>query len=171
MPPSVGPRESLALVLLYQAGAHLEALARALGRDGRTVRKVLRQAGVRLRTDPPLPPDWRRDLPRETVAALDAYRTAVAQWHRTAWQQIDQQAPNAHSPPDDGRPGGTGPGSPGAPAHRAHGPVPPGRRRADPPVGPAPPGRFLLGRARRGAAPRPALGPAHAEPGHGPAGP
>jgi hypothetical protein len=92
MPPSVGPRESLALVLLYQAGAHLEALARALGRDGRTVRKVLRQAGVPLRTDPPLPPDWRVGLPRETVAALDAYRTAVAQWHRTAWQQIDQQA-------------------------------------------------------------------------------
>jgi hypothetical protein len=92
MPPSVGPRESLALVLLYQAGAHLEALARALGRDARTVRKVLRQAGVRLRTDPPLPPDWRMDLPRETVAALDAYRTAVAQWHRTAWQQVDQQA-------------------------------------------------------------------------------
>ena len=59
MPPSVGPRESLALVLLYQAGAHLEALVRALGRDGRTVRKVLRQAGVQLRTDPPLPPDWR----------------------------------------------------------------------------------------------------------------
>ena len=57
MPPSVGPRESLALVLLYQAGAHLEALVRALGRDGRTVRKVLRQAGVQLRTDPPLPPD------------------------------------------------------------------------------------------------------------------
>ena len=92
MPPSVGPRESLALVLLYQAGAHLETLVRALGRDGRTVRKVLRQAGVRLRTDPPLPPDWRVGLPRETVAALDAYRTAVAQWHRTAWQQIDQQA-------------------------------------------------------------------------------
>ena len=92
MPPSVGPRESLALVLLYQAGAHLEALARALGRDGRTVRKVLRQAGVQLRTDPPLPPDWRVGLPRETVAALDAYGTAVAQWHRTAWQQIHQQA-------------------------------------------------------------------------------
>jgi hypothetical protein len=92
MPPSVGLRESLALVLLYQAGAHLEALARALGRDGRTVRKVLRQAGVRLRPDPPLPPDWRVGLPRETVAALDAYGTAVAQWHRTAWQQISQQA-------------------------------------------------------------------------------
>ena len=92
MPPSVGPRESLALVLLYQAGAHLEALARALGRDGRTVRKILRQAGVRLRADPPLPPDWRAGLPRETVAALDAYRTAVVQWHRTAWQQIHQQA-------------------------------------------------------------------------------
>ena len=44
------------------------------------------------RTDPPLPPDWRVGLPRETVAALDAYGTAVAQWHRTAWQQIDQQA-------------------------------------------------------------------------------
>jgi len=92
MPPSVGPRESLALVLLYQAGAHLEALARALGRDGRTVRKVLHQAGVRLRKDPPLPLDWRVGLPRETVAALDAYGTAVAQWHRTAWQQIHQQA-------------------------------------------------------------------------------
>ena len=92
MPPSVGPRESLALVLLYQAGAHLEALARALGRDARTVRKVLRQAGVPLRSDPPLPPDWRVGLPRETVAALDAYGTAVTQWHRTAWHQIQQQA-------------------------------------------------------------------------------
>jgi hypothetical protein len=79
MPPGVGPRESLALVLLYQTGAHLEALARALGRDVRTVRKVLRQAGVQLRTDPPLPPDWRAGLPRDTVAALEAYRTAVAQ--------------------------------------------------------------------------------------------
>ena len=92
MPPGLGPRESLALVLLYQAGAHLEALTQALGRDVRTVRKVLRQAGIRLRTDPPLPADWRVGLARETIAALDAYRTAVAQWHRTAWQQIHQQA-------------------------------------------------------------------------------
>jgi hypothetical protein len=92
MPPSLGPRESLALVLLYQAGAHLEALTQALGRDVRTVRKALRQAGVPLRTDPPLPTDWRVGLSRETIAALDAYRTAVAQWHRTAWQQIHQQA-------------------------------------------------------------------------------
>jgi len=92
MPPGVTSRESLALVLLYQAGAHLEALARAVGRDVRTVRKVLRQAGVGLRTDPPLPRDWRAGLPRETVAALDAYCTAVAQWHRTAWQQIHQRA-------------------------------------------------------------------------------
>jgi len=92
MPSGLGPRESLALVLLYQAGAHLDALTQALGRDVRTVRKVLRQAGVRLRLDPPLPADWRVGLPRETVLALDAYRTAVAQWHRTAWQQIHQQA-------------------------------------------------------------------------------
>ena len=49
-------------------------------------------AGLALRSDPPLPPDWRAGLLRETVAALDAYRTAVAQWHRTAWQQIQQQA-------------------------------------------------------------------------------
>ena len=54
--------------------------------------KSLRQAGVPLRTDPPLPADWRVGLARETIAALDAYRTAVAQWHRTAWQQIHQQA-------------------------------------------------------------------------------
>src|SRR3989442_5663151 len=92
MPPSVGPRESLALVLLYQAGAHLEALARALGRDGRTVRKVLRQAGVPLRADPPLPPDWRGGLPPGTITALDADGTAVAQWHPTALQQIQQHA-------------------------------------------------------------------------------
>lgn len=92
MPPGVGPRESLALVLLYQAGAHLEALARAIGRDARTVRKALRQAGLPLRSDPPLPPDWRTGLPRETVMALDTYRTAVAQWHRAAWQQIHRQA-------------------------------------------------------------------------------
>jgi hypothetical protein len=92
MPPGVGPRESLALVLLYQAGAHLEALARALGHDARTVRKVLRQAGIPLRADAPLPADWRAGLSREPVAALDGYRTAVAQWHRTAWQQIHQQA-------------------------------------------------------------------------------
>jgi hypothetical protein len=90
MPPGVTPREGLALVLLYQAGAHLEALAGAVGRDVRTVRKVLRQAGVPLRADPPLPADWRVGLPRETVAALDAYRSAVAQWHRAAWQQIQQ---------------------------------------------------------------------------------
>jgi hypothetical protein len=92
MPPGVTSRESLALVLLYQAGAHLEALACALGRDVRTVRKVLRQAGVGLRTDPPLPPDWRVGLPRASVAALEAYCTAVAQWHRVVWQQIQQQA-------------------------------------------------------------------------------
>jgi hypothetical protein len=92
MPPGLGPRESLALVLLYQAGAHLEALTQALGRDVRTVRKVLRQAGVPLRTDPPLPADWRAGLSREIIMALDAYRTAVAQWHRSAWQQIHQQA-------------------------------------------------------------------------------
>ena len=79
-------------MLLYQAGAHLEALTQALGRDVRTVRKVLRQAGIRLRKDPPLPADWRAGLARETIAALDTYRTAVAQWHRTAWQQIHQQA-------------------------------------------------------------------------------
>jgi hypothetical protein len=91
MPPGVTPREHLALVLLYQAGAHLEALAHALGRDVRTVRKVLRQAGVPLRVDPPLPSDWRTDLPRETIVALEAYGVAVAQWHQAAWQQIQQQ--------------------------------------------------------------------------------
>jgi hypothetical protein len=92
MPPGLGPRESLALVLLYQAGAHLEALTQVLGRDGRTVRKVLRLAGVPLRPEPPLPADWRAGLTRETITALEAYRSAVAQWHRSAWQQIHQQA-------------------------------------------------------------------------------
>ena len=92
MPSGLGPRESLALVLLYQAGAHLEALTQALGRDVRTVRKTLRQAGVQLRMDPPLPMDWRAGLARETVTALEAYRSMVEQWHRTAWQQIHQQA-------------------------------------------------------------------------------
>jgi hypothetical protein len=91
MPPGVTPREHLALVLLYQAGAHPEALAHALGRDVRTVRKVLRQAGVALRADPPLPSDWRAGLPRETIAALETYGMAVAQWHRATWQQIQQQ--------------------------------------------------------------------------------
>ena len=91
MPPGVTPREHLALVLLYQAGAHLEALAGALRRDVRTVRKVLRQAGVPLRADPPLPSDWRTGLPRETIAALETYCMAVAQWHQAAWQQIQQQ--------------------------------------------------------------------------------
>ena len=74
MPPGLGPRESLALVLLYQAGAHLDALTQALGRDVRTVRKALRQAGVSLRKDPPLPTDWRVGLSRETITALDTYR-------------------------------------------------------------------------------------------------
>jgi hypothetical protein len=45
-----------------------------------------------LRPDPPLPADWRAGLARETVTALEAYRTAVAQWHRTTWQQIHQPA-------------------------------------------------------------------------------
>jgi len=84
--------ETLPLLHLYLAGAHLEALARALGRDLRTVRKTLRQAGVVLRTDPPLPTDWRADLPRETLTALRAYFTDLGQRQQVAWQQLQQGA-------------------------------------------------------------------------------
>lgn len=84
--------ETLSILQLYRAGAHLEALARALGRDVRTVRKTLRQAGVALRTDPPLPTDWRTGLPRETLTALEAYGTDLGQRQRVAWQQLRQTA-------------------------------------------------------------------------------
>jgi len=92
MPPSVRPPEQLGLIQWYQAGVHLEALAQAVGRDPRTVRKILRQAGVLRRHDPPLPPDWRAGLPRTTRAALEHYRQAVTQWHHTAWQQLPPYA-------------------------------------------------------------------------------
>ena len=95
MPPGLGARESLALVLLYQAGAHLEALTQALGRDVRTVQSPA-AGGVPAAPGPTAPRGLAGGPPRETIAALDAYRTAVAQWHRTACnvhQQATQPAP------------------------------------------------------------------------------
>lgn len=84
--------ETLQLLHLYHAGAHVEALAAACQRDVRTVRKTLRQAGVTLRPDPPLPTDWRTGLTPATCHALHAYFQTLVPGQQAAWRQLHQAA-------------------------------------------------------------------------------
>jgi hypothetical protein len=86
------PHEVAGLTQLAAAGAHPEILAQVFGRDPRTIRAVLAQAGVQPRLSAPPPADWRRELPPATVAAVHAY---VAQLHareQAAWKRLRQAA-------------------------------------------------------------------------------
>jgi hypothetical protein len=88
----VSPPESASLRQLYAAGAHVDALARVLGRDPRTVRAALRREGLRLRRDPPLPRDWHAGLPAATVQAIEAYLTQLQTREQHAWARLQQAA-------------------------------------------------------------------------------
>ena len=91
----VSPHESACLRQLYAAGAHVEVLARTVGRDPRTVQAALRREGVRLRRDPPLPRDWRAGLPADTVHAIEAYLSQLQTLQHAAWQRLRQVAVEA----------------------------------------------------------------------------
>jgi hypothetical protein len=88
----VSPHESACLRQLYAAGAHVEALARAVGRDPRTVQTALRREGVRLRRDPPLPRDWRAGLPADTVHAIETHLSQLQTLQHVTWQRLRQMA-------------------------------------------------------------------------------
>jgi hypothetical protein len=85
-------REAMCLVALYTDGAAIEALARVAQRDVRTVRKILRQAGVALRQDSPLPTDWRDGIPPAARATLQTYFTDLGERQQAAWRQVEQEA-------------------------------------------------------------------------------
>jgi hypothetical protein len=86
------PHEVACLTQLATAGAHPEVLAQVFGRDVRTIRALLRQAGVRSRSGVPLSHDWRRGLPPATVAAIRAAVTRLCAQEQTAWQRLRQVA-------------------------------------------------------------------------------
>jgi hypothetical protein len=88
----VGPRESARLRQLYLASAHLKALARAFGRDERTVVAALRREGIPLRQDLPLSTAWHVGLSTETHRALQSYFADLQQREERAWQQLLQAA-------------------------------------------------------------------------------
>ena len=88
-------REVLCMQRLYLAGAHLEAVARVMGRDPRTVRAILRREGIPMRREPPLPDDWRTGIAPETLTALRTALHALQAYEQTLWQQVQQQS---HTP-------------------------------------------------------------------------
>jgi hypothetical protein len=88
----VSPHESTCLRHLYAAGAHVEVLARAVGRDPRTVQAALRREGIPLRRDPPVPRTWRADLSADTVQAIDAYLAQLQRLEEEVWQRLRHAA-------------------------------------------------------------------------------
>jgi hypothetical protein len=84
--------ESACLLRLYAAGAHIKALARALGRDERTIEAALHREGVGLRADPPLPSDWRTGLPASSCRALETYLHDRHVQQQRVWERLQQTA-------------------------------------------------------------------------------
>jgi hypothetical protein len=85
-------QESACLLRLYAAGAHVKALARALGRDERTIEAALHREGVVLRKDPPLPSAWRTGLSAASCTALETYLQACSMRLQRAWERLQQAA-------------------------------------------------------------------------------
>lgn len=94
----MNPREYTYLAHWYLAGAHMEALVQAFGRDRRTIRRALQRAGVSLRAERPLPPDWRTALPVPTIAAVEQALEQLQAQQQTAWQQMQGRGQDGDVP-------------------------------------------------------------------------
>jgi hypothetical protein len=86
------PQELVSLRQLAAVGAHPEVLAQVFGRDPRTIRAVLHQAGLRSLSSAPVPRDWRTGLPPATIAAIRAYVAQLRAQEQAAWQRLRQAA-------------------------------------------------------------------------------
>lgn len=86
------PQEVASLLRLADAGAHPDVLAQLFGRDPRTIRAVLTQAGVPYLPHTPLPHNWRAGLPPATTAAILAYVAQLRAEEQAAWQRLRQTA-------------------------------------------------------------------------------
>jgi hypothetical protein len=71
---------------------HPEVLAQVFGRDPRTIRAVLQQAGVRYLPGTSLPADWRSGLAPATIAAIRAYVAQLQEQEQASWQRLKQAA-------------------------------------------------------------------------------
>lgn len=86
------PHEVACLLQFAAAGARPEVLAEVLGRDPRTIRTVLAQAGVRVLPGASLPADWRSGLSPATITAIRTYVIDFRAQEQRAWQQLRQAA-------------------------------------------------------------------------------
>jgi hypothetical protein len=86
------PQEVSTLLQLADAGAHPEVLALLFGRDPRTIRAVLQQAGAPYLPGTPLPRDWRTGLLPATVTAIRAYVAQLRAQERAIWERLKQTA-------------------------------------------------------------------------------
>jgi hypothetical protein len=86
------PQEVSCLLRLSDAGAHPEVLALLFGRDSRTIRAVLQQAGVPCLPGMPLPRDWRTGLLPATITAIRAYVTQLRAQERATWERLKHTA-------------------------------------------------------------------------------
>ncbi|MGE3540215.1 MAG: hypothetical protein AB7N91_22600 [Candidatus Tectimicrobiota bacterium] len=86
------PHEVTCLLQLAAAGAHPAVLAQVLGRDLRTIRTVLAQAGIRPRSRMPLPADWRHGLSPAIITAIRAYVAHLRAQEQASWQQLQHTA-------------------------------------------------------------------------------
>jgi hypothetical protein len=82
------PQEVYSLLRLSDAGVHPEVLARVFGRDPRTVRAVLQQAGVQHLHGASLPADWRTGLAPATITAIRAYIAQLQGQEQASWQRL-----------------------------------------------------------------------------------
>jgi hypothetical protein len=84
------PQEVQSLTQLAAAGAHPEVLAVVFGRDPRTIRAVLQQAGVPCPPGITLPKDWRTGLLPTTITAIRRYIAQLRAQEQAAWQRLRQ---------------------------------------------------------------------------------
>jgi hypothetical protein len=94
---SLAVTELVRVIELYQAGAHYKAIARALGRDRRTILHALKRERMVLRQDPPLPRHWRAGLSPVQIAALEAYQAQLDRTMAHAWSHLQRKAATVSS--------------------------------------------------------------------------
>ena len=94
---SLSVTELVRVIELYQAGAHYKAIARALGRDRRTILQALTRERIALRQDPPLPRTWRAGLSLAQIETLEAYQVQLDRTMAHAWSHVQRKAATVSS--------------------------------------------------------------------------
>ncbi len=89
---SLSVTELVRVIELYHAGAHYKAIARALGRDRRTILQALKRERIVLRQDSPLPRHWRAGLSPVQIAELEAYQAQLDRTMAHAWSHVQRKA-------------------------------------------------------------------------------